>query len=108
MTEDDSGNTSYTALWSSLETFRAAMAGAPANPTSSDVFDAMYTLEDEDLRGPAAPDDELRGRSTGAADQLLSLFRCTDSEFVTFQDDSPSGNSVTQGELESACFGAQA
>lgn len=108
LTEDDYGNSSYTALWSSLETFRAAMAGAPANPTSADVFDAMYALEDEDLGGLLPQKMNFEAGQPAPPVNCFWYYEYTDGEFAAFQDESPSGNSVTEGELKTACYGTGA
>ena len=108
LTEEDFGNSSYTALWSSLETFRTAMAGAPANPISADVFDAMYALEDEDLGGLLPQAVNFEAGQPAPPVSCFWYYEYSDGTFTTFQDDSPSGNTVTDGDLKTACFDAGA
>jgi branched-chain amino acid transport system substrate-binding protein len=51
----DYNDPTSTGTWASLELFRTAMekykSSLPANPTSADVFKAMYALQGEDLGG---------------------------------------------------------
>ena len=104
LTELDYGNSSYTAVWSSLETFRAAMHEAPTNPARADVFDAMYALDDEDLDGLLPQTVNFEAGQPAPPVNCYWYYEYTGGEFTTFQDQSPSGNSVTDGDFKSACF----
>ncbi len=104
LTEEDYGNSSYTAVWSSLETFRAAMLEAPVNPARADVFDAMYALDDEDLDGLLPQTMNFEAGQPAPPVNCFWYYEYTAGEFTTFQDQSPSGNSVTDGDFKTACF----
>ena len=104
LTDEDFGNSSYTAVWSSLETFRVAMDGAPENPTSADVFEAMYALEDEDLDGLLPQSVTFEAGQPAPPVSCFWYYEYGDGAFTTFRDDSPSGNSVTAGDLKTACY----
>ena len=104
LSDDDFGNSSYTATWSSLETFRTAMEGTPENPTSADVFDAMYALEDEDLDGLLPQSVNFEAGQPAPPVSCFWYYEYSDGAFTTFQDESPSGNTVTDGDLKTACF----
>ena len=102
--EDDYGNSAYTATWSALETFKKAMADAPANPTSADVFTGMYGLSDEDLGGLLAQKVNFSAGQPAAPVLCYWYYRYEDGEFSTAPDDSPSGNTVSSGDFKSSCF----
>jgi branched-chain amino acid transport system substrate-binding protein len=104
LTEEDFGNSSYTALWSSLETFRAVMSGTPESPTCQDVFDAMYALEDEDLEGLLPQKMNFEPGQPAPPVSCFWYYEYTGGAFSTYQDDAPSGNGVTEGHLKTACY----
>ena len=104
LTDEDFGNSSYTALWSSLETLRAAMTGAPADPTREDVFAAMYALEGEDLGGLLPQSVTFSAGQPAPPVNCFWYYEYRDGAFSSFQDDSPSGNTVTEGDLKTACY----
>jgi hypothetical protein len=104
LTALDFGNSAYTATWSSLETFRKAMASAPANPTSADVFAGMYGLKDEDLGGLLSQKVSFTAGQPAPAILCYWFYKYEDGTFTTMPDGSPTGNNVTSGDLKSSCF----
>jgi branched-chain amino acid transport system substrate-binding protein len=105
LTVKDYGNSAETAVWSSLETFRKAMAQAPDNPTSADVFQAMYSLKNEDLGGLLPQKMNFTAGQPAPAVSCFWYYRYANGKFTTAPDSSsPSGNSVTSGDLKTSCY----
>jgi hypothetical protein len=104
LTDKDYGNSAETALWSSLETFRKAMAHAPDNPTSNDVFQGMYSLHDEDLGGLLAQKMNFTAGKPAPPVTCFWYYKYENGTFSTAPDSAPSGNSLTSGDLKTSCF----
>jgi hypothetical protein len=108
LTQDDFGNSAYTATWSSLETFRTAMSKAPAAPTSADVFAGMYSLKDQDLGGLLPQKVNFTAGKPSPPMLCYWYYKYENGKFATAPDTSSSGNSATSGDLKSSCFNPKA
>lgn len=92
----DTSNPTSTAAWASYELFRKAMARASDNPTSQEVFEAIYALRDEDLGGL------LPQKMTYPKDQPSPLISC----FYLYRLDLGKFTAVDGG-LKPSCFPAR-
>jgi branched-chain amino acid transport system substrate-binding protein len=104
LTDKEFGNSSETALWSSLETFRKAMGHAPDNPTSADVFQGLYSLHDEDLGGLLPQKMNFTAGKPAPAVTCFWYYKYENGKFSSAPDSAPSGNSASSGDLKTSCF----
>jgi branched-chain amino acid transport system substrate-binding protein len=104
LTDKEYGNSSETALWASLETFRKAVAQVPDNPTSADVMQGMYSLHDEDLGGLLPQKMNFTAGKPAPAVNCFWYYKYENGKFTSAPDTSPSGNSVSSGDLKTSCF----
>ena len=64
----------------------------------------MYALDDEDLDGLLPQTVNFEAGQPAPPVNCYWYYEYTGGEFTTFQDQSPSGNSVTDGDFKTACF----
>jgi len=92
-----------TAVWSSLELFRKAMANASDNPTRDEVFQAYWQVKNETLDGLLPEPITYTQGQPQAKINCFFPFKLENGEFSASTAPGGSGNGETGG-LKSACF----